>query len=184
MVQNLKSLWIILESWQLCESDICLLLHSTIINLPSYIQIFASIIFSCDFFWNVFLLWYCSRMVLQGTFLILVRHCKLLWTSGEVFFLAKMPQCPFFFTYQATGSLRNDRQCNSIPTPPPPWKIFYMYNFWQQRYPFCIPSIDKWFPFHIASLECCIPFNYLKFVWLTAEPRCFHDFFTATKCIC
>ena len=38
MVQNLESLWIILESWQLCDSDICLLLRSTIINLPIYLQ--------------------------------------------------------------------------------------------------------------------------------------------------
>ena len=36
MVQNLESLWIILESWQLCDSDICLLLRSTIINLPIF----------------------------------------------------------------------------------------------------------------------------------------------------
>ena len=94
MVQNLESLWIILESWQLCESDICLLLHSTN-NKPS--NLFASIIFS-------------SYLICLKCFLIMVlfkngppreilnscQHCKLLWTSGEVFFLAKMPQCPFF----------------------------------------------------------------------------------------
>ena len=34
-----------------------------------------------------------------------------------------------------------------------------IYNFWQKRYPFRIPSSDKWYPFRIPSLELCIPFN-------------------------
>ena len=30
------------------------------------------------------------------------------------------------------------------PTPYP-----FIYHFWQKRYPFRIPYIDKWYPFHI-----------------------------------
>ena len=33
-----------------------------------------------------------------------------------------------------------------------------MYHFRQKRYPFCIPSSDKWYPFHIPNFERCIPF--------------------------
>ena len=147
MVQNLKSLWIILESWQLCESDICLLLHSTIINLPSYIQIFASIIFSCDFFWNVFLLWYCSRMVLQGRFLILVRHCKLLWTSGEVFFLAKMPQCPFFLLTRQQAVLEMTDNATAYLPPPPLGKSFICTIFDSKGTPFVYLLLTNGSPF-------------------------------------
>ena len=28
---------------------------------------------------------------------------------------------------------------------------------------FAIPSIEKWYPFHIPSLELCIPFNCLNY---------------------
>ena len=36
--------------------------------------------------------------------------------------------------------------------------------------PFRIPSIDKWYPFHIPCLELCIPFNCCKCtVFLIAE---------------
>ena len=34
--------------------------------------------------------------------------------------------------------------------------------FWQKRYPFRLPYFDKiWYPFHIPSLELCIPFYYI-----------------------
>ena len=33
-----------------------------------------------------------------------------------------------------------------------------MYHFRQKRYPFCLPSSDKWYPFHIPNFERCIPF--------------------------
>ena len=32
--------------------------------------------------------------------------------------------------------------------------------------PFCIPSIDKYYPFHIPSLEHCISFNCCKYTGL------------------
>ena len=33
----------------------------------------------------------------------------------------------------------------TFPPPPPPYP-FFIYHFWQKRYPFRIPSIDKWHP--------------------------------------
>lgn len=33
-----------------------------------------------------------------------------------------------------------------------------MYRFRQKRYPFCIPSSNKWYPFHIPNFERCIQF--------------------------
>ena len=41
------------------------------------------------------------------------------------------------------------------PTPYP-----FLYHFSRKRFPFRMPSIDKWHPFHITSLELCIPFNF------------------------
>ena len=38
----------------------------------------------------------------------------------------------------------------------------FIYHFWQERYPFNIPSIDKWYPFHTPSLELCVPSNHWK----------------------
>ena len=38
----------------------------------------------------------------------------------------------------------------------------FIYHFWQKRYPFRIPSIDKWYPLHIISLGLSIPFNFCK----------------------
>jgi len=35
----------------------------------------------------------------------------------------------------------------------------FIYHVQQERYPFCIPPIGKWYPFHIPSLELCILFN-------------------------
>ena len=41
-----------------------------------------------------------------------------------------------------------------------------IYHFWKKRHSFRVPSIDKWYPFLILSLEpCidpCIPFNCCK----------------------
>ena len=42
--------------------------------------------------------------------------------------------------------------------PQGPTPFFCMYHFRQKRYPFCILSSDKWYPFHIPNFECCIPF--------------------------
>ena len=38
----------------------------------------------------------------------------------------------------------------------------FIYHFSRKRYPFRIPSIDKWYPFHIPCLKICDPFNCRK----------------------
>ena len=38
----------------------------------------------------------------------------------------------------------------------------FTYHFSRKRYPFRIPSTDKWYSFHIPCLELCIPFNFCK----------------------
>ena len=43
-----------------------------------------------------------------------------------------------------------------------------MYHFRQKRYPFCIPSSDKWYPFHIPNFElCCNCCNCCKYTIFT-----------------
>ena len=44
----------------------------------------------------------------------------------------------------------------SNPLPP------FIYHFSRKRYPFRIPSIDKWYPCHTPCLELCIPFKCCK----------------------
>ena len=41
-------------------------------------------------------------------------------------------------------------------------KMVFNDHFSRKRYPFRIPSIDKWCPFHKSCLELCIPFNSRK----------------------
>ena len=43
--------------------------------------------------------------------------------------------------------------------PQGPTSYPFIYHFSQKRYSSCIPSIDKWCPFHLPCLELCIPFN-------------------------
>ena len=47
----------------------------------------------------------------------------------------------------------------------------------QKRYHFCIPHIEKWYPFHIPTLELCIPFNCCKCtvftIWINHKTRTF-----------
>ena len=60
--------------------------------------------------------------------------------------------------------------------------------FWQKRYLFRIPSIDKWYPFHIPSLwaaslltasnALCLSWNKNK----SLNQEVFPDFFTTIKC--
>ena len=44
----------------------------------------------------------------------------------------------------------------SNPLPP------FIYHFSRKRYPFRIPSIDKWYRCHVPCWELCIPFNCCK----------------------
>ena len=56
----------------------------------------------------------------------------------------------------------------------PPCNILYIYHFWQKR----SLRFDKWYPFHIPSLERCIPFCKCK---TKVKPGNILDFFTATN---
>ena len=42
---------------------------------------------------------------------------------------------------------------------PRPTLYTFKYHLWQNKYAFSIPSIDEWYPFHMPSLELCIPSN-------------------------
>ena len=59
----------------------------------------------------------------------------------------------------------------------------------EDQYPFCIPSVDKLYPFHIPCLELCIPLNCCKYtvfkILINHTTRSFHHFFfTTVKCNC
>ena len=38
----------------------------------------------------------------------------------------------------------------------------FAYFFFTKKVPFCVPSIDKYYSFHIPCLELCIPFYCCK----------------------
>ena len=61
----------------------------------------------------------------------------------------------------------------------------FIYHFYDKRYSFCIPSIDKWYPSHLPSLECCIPFNFCKCtifeIWKNYNTRKFSRLFYSHK---
>ena len=59
-----------------------------------------------------------------------------------------------------TGRLRPEVQ---------PLTLFNIRRFSQKRYPFCIPSIDKWYPFHIPCLEFCILCNCCKTKYMLSQ---------------
>ena len=47
----------------------------------------------------------------------------------------------------------------ALPQGPRHYHYPSIHHFSQKRYPFRIPSIDKWYPFHMPCLELCIRFN-------------------------
>ena len=51
-------------------------------------------------------------------------------------------------------------------------KLFYSFvnHFSRKRYPFRIPSIDKWYPFHITSLELWVSFRLVTSRPLISRP--------------
>ena len=70
------------------------------------------------------------------------------------------------------------------------WYLF-IYHFSRKSYPFCIPSIDKWYPFHmnILCLGLCIPFNCRKCTFFKiginiSQNRKFSRLYKAMKFIC
>ena len=46
------------------------------------------------------------------------------------------------------------------PRGPTPYPFVYQCSL--ERSPFRIPSIDKWYPFHVPCFHLCIPFNCCK----------------------
>ena len=73
----------------------------------------------------------------------------------------------------------------SPPSPVQPLTLF-LYYFWQKRYPFRITSIDKWYTFHVHSLELYIPFNTSCIctvfeIWINHETGTFYRFFYSQK---
>ena len=64
----------------------------------------------------------------------------------------------------------------------------FIYHFSRKRYPFRIPSTDKWYSFHIPCLELCIPLNYRKCTAFCAginhKNRTFSRLFQTMKCTC
>ena len=66
---------------------------------------------------------------------------------------------------------------------------FYIHvPFLTEKVPLLSPSICNWYPFHIPSLELCIPFNCYKCTCLFTKeytkPECFLYSSIAIKCIC
>ena len=66
---------------------------------------------------------------------------------------------------------------------------FYIHvPFLTVKVPLLLPSIHNWYPFHIPSLELCIPFNCYKCTCLFTKeytkPECFLYSSIAIKCIC
>ena len=65
----------------------------------------------------------------------------------------------------------------------------FIYRFCQKRYPFRIPFvINKWYPFHVACLELCIPFNYCYCTVFNIQlnhknQNVFSTYFTVLKCV-
>ena len=58
----------------------------------------------------------------------------------------------------------------------------------RKKYPFRIPSINKWYPFHIPRLGLCIPFNCYKCIVISTginyTNRTLSRLYKATKFIC
>ena len=58
-------------------------------------------------------------------------------------------------------------------------------TIFHDKVPFCIPSNDKWYPFHIPCLELCTPFSCCKCTLLNRnQSQKYSWFFKATKVIC
>ena len=63
--------------------------------------------------------------------------------------------------------------------------FFMPFFFSRKRYPFRIPSIEKWCPFHIPCLEVCIPFNCtVLWIGINHKTRTFSRLCKAIQFIC
>ena len=85
-----------------------------------------------------------------------MKHCfclsKLLYRDHIFSTLYNIPGLRGHSTKFYTGKLRSEVQ-----------RLAPLHTiFWPKRYPFCIASIDKWFLFHIHTIQHCIHLT----VWL------------------
>ena len=58
------------------------------------------------------------------------------------------------------------------------------YHFWQKNYPFCISSIDKWYPLHMPLLTFNCRKSTVFQMWINTKTERFLHFFTACKWNC
>ena len=69
------------------------------------------------------------------------------------------------------------------PRSPTPYLLHTIFD--SKRSPFRIPPIDQWDPFHIPSIELCIPFNCCKWavfnIWRSHKTRKFSRLFLSHK---
>ena len=60
------------------------------------------------------------------------------------------------------------------PEVQPPYPFIYLFDR-KGLFPFCILSIDKWYPLHVCSSELCTPFNCCKctvfWIWINHKTR-------------
>ena len=63
-------------------------------------------------------------------------------------------------------------------------------TFYRKKYPFRKTSTEKWYPFHLACLEHCNPFNccnciaFFKYIYLITKPGSFPALsYISIKCI-
>ena len=74
-----------------------------------------------------------------------------------------------------------------LPQSPTPYPASFSHYFERKGTPFVHLVIEKWYPFHILTVELCIPFNCCKYTVSYEQIRKqegFLDFFKAEKYIC
>ena len=90
-----------------------------------------------------------AKLHFTGTMKILIHKGK----SSHFTFYEKLRADHKSRKYPLPSCIRGDSALRSNPLP------LYIPFLTEKVAPFCIPSIDKWYPCHIPSLELCIPFN-------------------------
>ena len=83
------------------------------------------------------------------------------------------------------GALNKCLYGETPPRGPTTYHFLYHFFFSRKRYPFRIPSIEKWCPFHIPCLEVCIPFNCtVLWIGINHKTRTFSRLCKAIQFIC
>ena len=94
--------------------------------------------------------------------------------NRNIYYILPYPICrindivAFFFVHCSAGE--GDGAFNKVlyeESPPQMQPLTLLYTiFGRKCIPFLIPSIGKWYPFHMSSLKHCISFNRCKFIVL------------------